>query len=190
MSVNVDYYKKLILETLYRGFLSNPPNKIDNDDADNAFGKIDDNTNFKIARERLIQDGLIYGKNVNYGNPPYFMITGEGLIFYEKNYIIPSVKREYTLLASKMLTFLRDVGNKKYNISKYYNSKDKRIIQVKLPRKFINQIMIDDYYYKMNGLKWLLLFFTSRFVSKHIMEINGKVLVMNLYHSTTQILFV
>ena len=34
-------------------------------------------------------------------------------------------------------------------------------------------IVPDDYYYKMNGLKWLLLFFTSRFVSKHIMEING-----------------
>lgn len=173
MIVNVKDYKKLILKTLYKGFLRNPPNRINNADVDSAFGKINKITNFKIAREQLIRDDFIYGKNVNFGNPPYFEITGNGLVHYENNYIIPSVNREYTLLVSKILVFLRDLGNKKYDISKYVKEIDKRHKQVKMTHHYINQVLKNDYDYKMNNLKWMMLYFTSRFVSNHIMEING-----------------
>ena len=96
--------------------MKNPVNRIENADADSAFGEIDNRTNFKIAREELIQESLIYGKNTNWGNPPYFQISGEGIVYYEKNYIIPSVKRIYTLLISRFLIFIRDMGENKYDI--------------------------------------------------------------------------
>lgn len=173
MFVDVEFYVKFILEYLYEGFMRNPPFRIYNTDVERYFGKINNITNFKIAREKLIQEGLIYGKNVNFNNPHYFEITGAGLIYYEEEYVISDFKREFTLLVLKILTFLRDMGDKKYDISKYVNNLDERIIQVKFPLQYINRIMKDDYNYEMNDLKWKLLYFTSGFISKHIMEING-----------------
>ena len=111
MNDTVEYYQKLILEKLYNGFMSNPPNRINNADVVRVFSNVNNIANFKIAREQLSQDGFLYGKNVNFGNPPFLQITGEGLVYYEKAYIIPCDERNYTLLVSKLLTFLRDLGN-------------------------------------------------------------------------------
>jgi len=174
MNDNIEYYKELILGTLYKDFMSNPPYRINNVDVDRAFGNINNKTNFRIAREQLIQDGLLYGKNVDFGNPRFFEITGEGIVYYEKNYIIPSDDRKYILLVSKLLTFLRDLGDVKKDIRKYIvDSDDPRINKVEIPLSDINDILKTDYNYKMSDLKWIILKFTSRFVSNHIMGING-----------------
>lgn len=171
--MNVEDYEKLILEILYKGFISDPPHRINNEDMESAFGTIDNVTYFKIAREKLIQEGLIYGKNVNFGNPHYFQITGDGLIYYEKKFINSDVKKEYSLLISKFLIFLRDLGDKKYDVNEYIGEIDNRYKQAKIPRNYINKILNDDYDYEMNDLKWSLLYFTSRFVSRHFMGISG-----------------
>ena len=65
---SVEFYQKLILETLYKGFINKPPNRIKNIEVDNVFINIQNNSNFNIARELLIQDGFLYGKNLNFGN--------------------------------------------------------------------------------------------------------------------------
>ncbi len=171
--MDIEYYKKLILKTLYDGFMKNPPNRVKNDDIDSVFVKIDDVTHFRIAREQLIKESLIHGKNINSGDPRYLQLTGSGIVYYERNYILPSIKREYTLLASKFLIFLRDIGNKKYDICNFVSSQDKRSKPSKVPRDFVNQVMKNDYNYTMSDLKWLQLYFTSGFINKHIMGING-----------------
>ena len=107
MILNVEFYEKLILETLYEGFMIRPPYRINNIDVESTFGKINDVTYFRIAREKLIQDGLNYGKKVNYYNPPYFQITGEGLVYYEMNYLNSDV-----------------IGDKKYDISNFIEKSD------------------------------------------------------------------
>ena len=94
MNDTVDYYQRLILEKLYNGFMSNPPNRINNTDITRVFSNIRNDTNFMIAREQLIKDNFLYGKNVNFGNPPFLEITGEGLVYYEKAYIIPCEERK------------------------------------------------------------------------------------------------
>ena len=63
--------------------------------------------------------------------------------------------------------FLRDVGDKKYDISKYVKQIDSKYKKVIIPRHYINKILIDDYRYEINDLKWLILYFTSHFLSKH-----------------------
>ena len=83
-SVDVEYYDNYILDVLYKGFIKEPPNRIKNSDLEREFGKIENITNFKIARQKLIKEGYIYGKNLDFGNPPFFQITGEGLIYYDK----------------------------------------------------------------------------------------------------------
>jgi len=174
MNDTVEYYQKLILEKLYNGFMSKPPNRINNADVVRVFSNVKNITNFKIAREQLIQDGFLYGKNVSFGNPPFLQITGEGLVYYEKTHIIPCDERKYTLLVSKLLTFLRDLGNNEYDIRKYIVDSDSRIDKVEIPLSDIEHILKDDYNYELDGLKWNMLYFTSnRFISKHIMEING-----------------
>ena len=174
MNETVDFYKEHILEKLYNGFMSNPPYRINNKDVIRAFRNIKNKTNFKIAREQLSQDGFLYGKNVNFGNPPFLEITGEGLVHYEKAYIIPCDERKYTLLVAKLLTFLRDLGNNKYELKNYIvDSSDLRIIKVEIPLSDIGDILKDDYKYELNDLKWKILLFTSRFLSNYIMEING-----------------
>ncbi len=70
--------------------MSNPPFRLTNADIVRVFSNVKNITNFKIAREQLIQDALLYGKNVNFRNPPFLEITGEGLVYYEKNHILPS----------------------------------------------------------------------------------------------------
>ena len=174
MNDTVEHYQRLILEKLYNGFMSNPPNRINNTDITRVFSNIKNNTNFNIARELLSQDGFLEGNFGNFGSPPFLEITGEGLVYYEKAYIIPCDERKYTLLVSKLLTFLRDLGNNKYDIRKYIVDSDSRIDKVEIPLSDIEDILKDDYNYELNGLKWKMLFFTcNRFVSKHIMEING-----------------
>ncbi|TKJ23994.1 MAG: hypothetical protein CEE43_02180 [Promethearchaeota archaeon Loki_b32] len=170
----VEFYQKLILETLYKGFINKPPNRINNIDVDNVFINIQDNSNFNIAIELLCQDNFLEGKDVVFGNPPFLQITGEGLVYYEKTYIIPSEKREYTLLVSKLLRFLRDLGNSKYDLSKYIvDSSNTRVMKVEIPFSDINDIIKNDYNYELDNLKWSKLYFTSDFVNKHIMGING-----------------
>jgi len=174
MNETVEYYQNLILEKLYNGFMNNPPNRINNKDVTRDFRNIKNKTNFKIAREQLSQDSFLYGKNVNFGNPPFLQITGEGLVYYEKAYIIPCDERNYTLLVSKLLTFLRDLGNNKYELKNYIvDSSNLRIIKVEIPLSDIGDILKNDYNYKINDLQWRMLYFTSLFVSNHIMEING-----------------
>lgn len=174
MNDTVEHYQRLILEKLYNGFMSNPPNRINNTDITRVFSNIKNNTNFNIARELLSQDGFLEGNFGNFGSPPFLEITGEGLVYYEKAYIIPCDERKYTLLVSKLLTFLRDLGNNEYDIRKYIVDSDSRIDKVEIPLSDIEDILKDDYNYELNGLKWKMLFFTSnRFLSKHIMEING-----------------
>lgn len=174
MNDTVEHYQRLILEKLYNGFMSNPPNRINNTDITRVFSNIKNITNFNIARELLSQDGFLEGNFGDFGSPPFLEITGEGLVYYEKAYIIPCDERKYTLLVSKLLTFLRDLGNNKYDIRKYIVDSDSRIDKVEISLSDIEDILKDDYNYKLNGLKWKMLFFTSnRFVSKHIMDING-----------------
>lgn len=173
LTLDVEYYENHILEVLYKGFIRDPPYRIKNSDLEKTFGKIKNTTNFKIAREKLIQEGLIYGKNVNFGNPHFFQIIGEGLIYYEKKYVISDDKSEYTELILKVLMFLRDLGDKKYDISKYVERIENRNKKAIIPRIYFNKILITDFNYEMNDLKWLILYFTSHFVSKHFMEING-----------------
>lgn len=171
--MEVEDYKKLILETLYTGFMKNPPNRIKNEDIDNVFVNIDNATNFRIAREELIQDGLLHGKNTNWGNPPHLEISGEGIFYYEKHYILPSIRREYTLLTSRFLSFLRDIGDKKHDFSKFIGNQDDRVIRVVVPRDIVNKVIKKDYNYIMNDLKWLYLYFTSFFIEKHVMKNQG-----------------
>ncbi len=52
MNDTVEYYQKLILEKLYNGFMSNPPNRINNTDVVRVFSDVKNITNFKIAREQ------------------------------------------------------------------------------------------------------------------------------------------
>ncbi len=172
MNDSVEFYQKLILEKLYNGFMSNQPYRITNADIVSVFSNVKDTTNFKIAREQLIQDGLLYGKNVDFGNPHFLEITGEGLVYYEKNHIIPSDERIYTILVSKLLTFLRDLGNNKDDLRKYIVQSDSRIEKVEIPLSEIKVILKNDYNYDLNDLNWKLLYFT-RFLSKFIMGING-----------------
>lgn len=171
---SVGFYQKLILETLYKGFISKPPNRIKNIEVDNVFINIQNNSNFNIARELLIQDGFLDGKNMNFGNPPFLQITGEGLVYYEKAYVIPSDERKYTLIVSKLLTFLRDLGDSKYDISKYIvDSSDTRIMKVEMLFSDIKEILKNDYNYELDDVKWSMLYFTSDFINKHIRGING-----------------
>ncbi len=66
MNMDVEYYKKLILETLYNGFIRDPSNRIKNADVEIFFGKINDVSNFRIAREQLIQVNRDFnGKSFN-----------------------------------------------------------------------------------------------------------------------------
>ena len=171
--MDVESYNKLILETLYNGFMNNPPFQIENSDVENIFGIIQNQSNFKIAKEQLIKDRLLYGINVNLGKPPYLLITGEGLIHYENNFIFPSENKEYTVLFSKILAFLRDVGEKKYDISKFIKKVDERRKIAEISRDYINEIIKSKHNYEMNDLKWKMLFFTSRLINKHIMGISG-----------------
>jgi len=170
--VEVEYYRKLIMETLYTGFMKSPPNRINNEDLDTVFVNVDNATNFRISRQELTQEGLIHGKSTNRGNPPYLQIAGDGIVYYEKHYIIPSINREYTLLASRFITFLREIGNGKYDIKRFANKDDERK-PTRIPLDYVNQILKTDYKYEMDNLKWLQLYFTSDFVNKHIMEVNG-----------------
>ncbi len=172
MKDTVESYQKLILEKLYNGFMSNPLNKITNADIFVVFSNVNDTTNFKIAREQLIQDGLLYGKNVNSGNPPILEITGEGLVYYEKNHILTSDERKYTILVSKILSFFRDLGNNKYDLRKYVVQSDSRVEKVEISLSDIEEILKNDYNYDLNGLNWNLLKYT-RFLSKFIMGFNG-----------------
>lgn len=173
MNDTVEYHQKLILEKLYIGFMSNPPNRINNIDIERVFTNIRNNTNFNIARESLSQKGFLEGNFGNYGNIPFMQMTGEGIIYFEKTYIIPNEKRTYLLLASKLLTFLRDLGDSRYDIKKYIVNSDARTIKVEIPISDIEEILKCDYNYNLNDLKWRILFFTSQFISKHIMGING-----------------
>ncbi len=172
MNDTVEYYQELILEKLYNGFMSNPLYRITNADIFVVFSNVNDTTNFKIAREQLIQDGLLYGKNVNFGNPPFLEITGEGLVYYEKNHILPSDERKYTILVSKLLAFFRDLGNNKYEIRKYIVQSDSRVEKVEIPFSNMEEILKNDYNYDLNGLNWKILSYT-RFLSKFVMGING-----------------
>lgn len=173
MNDTVEYHQKLILEKLYIGFMSNPPNRINNIDIERVFTNIRNNTNFNIARELLSQKGFLEGNFGNYGNIPFMQMAGEGIIYFEKTYIIPNDKRTYLLLASKLLTFLRDIGDSKYDIKKYIVDSDSRTIKVEIPLSDIEEILKHDYNYNLNVLKWRILYFTSQFISKHIMGING-----------------
>ncbi|KKK64522.1 hypothetical protein LCGC14_2983350, partial [marine sediment metagenome] len=173
MNDTVEYYQKLILEKLYDGFMSNPPNRINNIDIERVFTNIRNNTNFNIARELLSQKGFLEGNFGNFGNIPFMQMTGEGIIYFEKTYIIPNDKRTYLLLASKLLTFLRDIGDSKYDIKKYIVDSDSRTIKVEIPLSDIEEILKHDYNYNLNVIKWRILYFTSQFISKHIMGING-----------------
>ncbi len=172
MNDTVEYYQKLILEKLYNGFMSNQPYRITNADVHRVFNNIENFTNFKIAREQLIQDDFLYGKKVDSGNPHFLKITGEGLVYYEKNHIFPCDARKYTILVSKLLAFLRDLGNKKYDIRKYILQSDSNIEKVEIPLSDIEEILRNDYNYELNSLNWSLLHFTG-FLSKFIMDIQG-----------------
>ncbi len=172
MNDTVEYYQKLILEKLYNGFMGNQPYRITNEDIVRVFSNVKNVPNFKIAREQLIQDGLLYGKNVDFGNPHFLEITGEGLVYYEKNHIIPSDERRYIILVSKLLSFFRDLGNNVSDISKYIVQNDSRIEKVEIPFSIVEDILKNDYNYDINGLDWNLLSYT-RFLSKFIMGNNG-----------------
>ena len=61
----------------------------------------------------------------------------------------------------------------KYDIKKYIVDSDSRTIKVEIPLSDIEEILKHDYNYNLNVLKWRILYFTSQFISKHIMGING-----------------
>jgi len=172
MNDTVEYYQKLILEKLYNGFMRNQPYRITNEDIVRVFNNIENFPYFKIAIEQLIQDDFLYGKNVDFGNPHFLKITGEGLVYYEKNHIISCDERKYTILVSKLLTFFKDLGNNKYDIRKYIIQSDSKIEKVEIPLSDIEEILKDDYNYDLNGLDWNLLHFTG-FLSKFIMDVQG-----------------
>jgi hypothetical protein len=174
MNNSVEFYQNLILETLNKGFINKPPNRINNTDIDNVFNNIQNKSNFNIAIDLLSQDSYIYGKEVLFGNPPFLQITGEGLVYYEKTYIIPNDDRKYTLLVFHFLRFLRELSNSKYDISKYIvDNSNTRIIKVEIPYSDINDILKTDYNYEFDDIKFSMLYFTSDFINKHILGING-----------------
>ncbi|MHA1196184.1 MAG: hypothetical protein ACTSVV_14745 [Promethearchaeota archaeon] len=171
---SVEDYKKLILSSLYEGFIKNPRFRIDNVDVEKFFGKIENKVNFNLAREQLIQDGLIYGKNFFDNELPFFSITGEGIIYYEKNFIFPTNYRLYTILMFKFLSFLRDLVNGRYDIKNFIlKNNSSRDNKVEIPLSEIEKILKENYDYLMDDLRWNMLHSTTEFINTLVNGING-----------------
>ncbi|MHA1285288.1 MAG: hypothetical protein ACTSQP_22535 [Promethearchaeota archaeon] len=170
---SVEDYKKLILGSLYEGFIKNPKFRIDNVDVEKFFGKIE-RINFKVAREQLIQEGLIYGRENFDNEPPFLQITGDGLIYYEKHFILLPINRTYTILVFKFLSFLKDLIKERYPIEKYrLKTNELGDNKVKIPLTKINDILEKNCNYLMDDSKWNMLRSTLKFINTLVNGING-----------------
>ncbi|MHA1230951.1 MAG: hypothetical protein ACTSPQ_09925 [Candidatus Helarchaeota archaeon] len=170
---SVEDYKKVILKILHDEFLEDPGFRVKNEDVEKKFGEIE-RTNFKVAREQLIQEGLIYGREYFDNEPPFLQITGEGLVYYEKHYILPPINRTYIILVFKFLSFLKDLIEERYPIEKYrLKTNEPRYNRVEIPLTKINEILEKNYNYLMNDSKWKMLRFTLKFINTLVNGMNG-----------------
>ncbi|MHA1285748.1 MAG: hypothetical protein ACTSQP_24870 [Promethearchaeota archaeon] len=170
---SVEDYKKVILKTLHDEFLKDPGFRVKNEDVEKKFGEIE-RTNFKVAREQLIQEGLIHGRENFDNEPPFLQITGEGLIYHEKHFILPPINRTYIILVFNFLSFLKDLIEERYPIEKYrLKNNEPGYNRVEIPLTKINEILEKNYNYLIDDSKWKMLRFTLKFVNTLVNGING-----------------